>query len=279
MTKANRLFLCAAAATLGVAAGAPQASAAFVVVEDFQSRTLGPVNGQNGFTAGAGAQVVLDPANATNRLLQVSAADTSVAKGISIADNTTATLYFQIKTSAPVNASLGATDVAAPTEFAAFESQVNVNASTPVQPIRIRDLGVFDALSDTGGSASTITSAQPIGVFLVINNTTNTTEVYLQEAGDAAPVLQVNGAQDDFGFRNTTAADLVNFYIRTGGAVPNTGEAPGTGPFFVDNIYLDATGANLAAPAPLIGAAVPEPATFGLLGVAGVALAARRRRR
>jgi hypothetical protein len=251
----------------------------FTLLDNFQGATLGNVNGQNGWTAGGTAgNVVTDPGDPTNRLLEITSTSANVYKPLTtpLANPATGTIYYQIKRAGLVNFSTGASDVAAPTGFGDYESQLNVNSLTlDPQPFRMRDAAAFDATQEAFATGTAY------HVWHVIDNTTDTTKLYIQSASAGAPVLQLNGTQSDFLFRNSGTAiqntDLLNFLVKTGGA--GTTDTAHIGPLFIDNIYYDATGANLAAPATLISGVVPEPGTFALAGVGAVGLLARRRRK
>ena len=274
----NRFLLFAGALALGLAA--PYAFAEFTLLDNFQGSTLGNVNTQNGWVAnGTSGNVVADPGDATNRLLEITTTSANVYKslGTPLANSATGTIYYQIKRAGLVNMSTGLSDVAAPTAgFGDYESQVNVNSLTDPQPIRVRDAGAFDATQDVFATGTAY------HVWHVVNNLNDTSKVYIQSATAGSPVLQMSGTQSDFLFRNSTttttaANDLLTFLIKTGGA--GTTDTAHFGPLYVDNIYFDPTAANLAAPAALITGVVPEPGTISLLGLGALALLGRRRRK
>jgi hypothetical protein len=270
--------LLAGAIALGCAA--PAAFADFTLLDDFQGLNLGNVNGQNGWTASStSGTVVTDPGDAANQLLSVTTTSANVYKalGAPLSNTSTGTLYYQMKRGDLVNMSTGLSDVAAPTGFGDYESQLNVNSLTiNPQPIRMRDAAAFDAVQET------FASGVAYHVWHVIDNATDTTKLYIQSATAGSPVLQLNGTQSDFLFRNSTttttaANELLTFLVKTGGA--NATDAAHAGPLFIDNIYFDGAGSNLAVPATLISSVVPEPGTLGVAALGAVGLLARRRRR
>lgn len=264
-----------------VAVGVAPARAAFAPVETFESLSLGGLNGQNGWNANAGANVVVDPGDSGNRLLSVTTISGNAWKSIpTIADSSSAaTLYYQVKRLDLLNTSTGLSDLAAPgtTDFADFEVQLNVNITSNPQSFRIRDAGAFDTLSATGTGQTDFNSQTAYHIFHVVDNAANTSKVYIQSATDAAPVLQFNGSQQDFTFRNGAAAnDLLTFLARSGAA--GTGVAGHVGPLYIDNIYVDTTGSNLVAPAPLISGVIPEPSSVAVLAMIAAPGLLRRRR-
>jgi hypothetical protein len=270
------------------------AQAAFQTFENFNGLTASQqLSGQGGWTSTANATASTTVKVGANGNL-ASAATTSDAAtsanykplgGLSILDATTGTAFFQyIKSTGgtpantALNGSVTLTDVNAPVNTAA-DNAVMLN-SDPTQAggvFRARNGGVFTNLSTAG---TTATDLVPIAdatynVWFVVDNAANNYKVYVQSDGDARVSTQTQlvgdaGTGGVFAFRldstnRGTALDMDTFNFGIGGG-------GSTASLQVDNVFVDPTGVNLTNPA-------PEPATVGLLCLAGGAALIRRRRR
>lgn len=226
---------------LTVLAAARPAGAQFVAIDNFQKARPGELNGQNGWTVGgangAMVKVAVDPTNAGNQVLiyGAKAEGVSTYRSISIPNsNTAATLFFRMRrTPGEVNMNWGATDLAAPSEFAHYEAQLNMQVVDTMN-LRVRDSKAFAEVTPFAENTWYKT-------WVVINNSTDTYEVFVQ-GGALQKVTQVGaGSKMVFGFRNGEAAnELVNVLFRT--------NPPHTADFLIDDIYLDTSGRNLADP-------------------------------
>jgi hypothetical protein len=276
MGRSTRMLV--AALAMGAVYAAP-ASAAFVLLEDFQDvalgANLGAVNPGETFSLviqsgqSPTATVVISPWDADNHAARVQGPGATLSMPFgseSILQGTTGTLFYQIYRTGLVNFSAGASDVAsiADHNFGNYESQLNVNALNEPQALRMRHGGGFSA------TQRNFDINELYNVWHVINNTADTTEVYLQQVGvDPAPVQLFSGSTTAFGFRNGVANnDMVQFLLMTG--TGSATDANHTTVFF-DNIYVDKSGANLTNP-------IPEPGSLALLGLGTAMLACRRRR-
>jgi hypothetical protein len=280
-----------AALVVGLLAIHGSTRAAFVVVDNFESHSLGAsVGGVNGWTLSQGTgNVVADPAGGANQVLSASQATNTAVhlyKGLTLPNANTGTLYFRARVTEPVavgsasDISIGMADVAAPllsgtgSGFAAYESQIGfVNvASGAVIPgeIRPRDAG-------TSPNAATLGHSTWYDVWAVIDNATDLQKFYVQGGAFATQTQLSVAGQTMFTFRNTTgdgvdsnttpvANDLLSLFIRAGGSH--------RGPIFIDDIYFDEAAANLTNPT-----VIPEPATIALAALAGLMAAATARRR
>ena len=214
------------------------AHAEFVLVEDFDSLELDAIDEQNGWTAPSDSSTVtLDPAGGINQVLSVITQSTFLYKPASLLDDTTRMLFLRFRIDGQLNFSLGMSDVLYPSRFDHFEVELSLTNST--NELRINDAGNYDILS-------VLQLNTWYNCWLLIDNTSDETQVWLHErpgqVATAADQLDAEG-QTIFQFRNVSAGDLQNFFIKTGG-----GSGPG-GPLYVDDIYVENTSAlNLTNP-------------------------------
>ena len=244
---------------LGLAGTAP---ASFVLIDDYESYLSGangttatpawtqgwPAGGANAGTTTVGAdagsgQAIHYAHGGSGGQINYSSVGTVAAEG------TTGTIFFQSYLDATGSDTL----------FAFGRSGLGAYG----------DLGVlFRVPSDlivevyNGGYANTTTTIAADTLYnfwVVIDNAVNTTSLYFSAGGfGETPAL----IQSGFAFRNSTAGDINTFYLGT-----NSGSVG-----FIDNIYIDSTGANLTNPLP-----VPEPSIALLGGLDMLGLIRRRR--
>lgn len=237
---------------LALTAGLTGAAAAFVELDNFNRLTYGPLGGRNGWVATQTAFVVTnDPGGGPNTVLAAPAmAESPIYKplgALTLTNNRTGTLFFRMRrAAAALNVSVGASDLAAPTTgFADFEAQINCN-TTGANNLNVRDAGVFDPVDSFNADAW-------YRIWMVIDNAADLTRVYMQ-GGQYGSQTLLDGNTDGetaFTFRNSTgdgfnsntgpvANNLISFLVRIGGSH--------TGPFYLDDVYVDNTGENLSDP-------------------------------
>jgi hypothetical protein len=253
--------------------------AAFTLIENFDSYATGGLNGQGGWNTNGQWTVAAAPAGGSGNVGSGAAATGNggafKALNTAIADvNTASTLFFRVYRTGGVNVSAGLSDEAIPiTLFTGYEVQLNAQHNTATtDTFKIRDAGNFDDLGTGSWAVNTW-----YNIWMVINNSTNTFEVYMNQ-GDfgTAGTLQLHIADPapitpgdfTFGFRNGAATNpLTTLAFAMGGSTP---ALPGA--FIVDDVYIDTGGQNLVNP-------VPEPGSAAILGAAAMfGLGVRRRK-
>ncbi len=255
-------------AAAGLGGLSSPASAAFVLIDDFESYTVGStINGQGSWTSNNAANtVVADPAGGANKVLSFAAKDSSVfnsAAAISIANNTTGTLFFSFRMdTAASDVSTGLTDVNTPASFNDFRAQARTGNGSG--KLDTRDGGAFRPLTTTGaaGGDEADNLEAWYHLWMVINNTSDTVEYWVQSDSDADFATQTQlFASETINFRTATTDVLDRLYLRSG---------TGNSVVYLDNFWIDTAGVNLTNP-------IPEPASLALLGLGGLLMLPRRR--
>lgn len=260
-------------ATLLFAAGnAWVARAAFVPLETFSSLAEGPINGQNGWVANAtAAAVATDPTAPTNKVLSLynstSADALKLLGNLTITNGTTGTVFYRFRRAdSQMNISHGLSDLAAftsPRNFGDFEAQLQSNGTNP-PALNARDGTVFRPVA-------TFAPDVWYSIWMVVNNATDLYSIYLLGGIYTTQTLVTAGTEYAFTFRNTggdganansspVANNLVSIMARS------SGNSNHVGPFFLDDIYVDVSGANLSNPvadtnAPIVASIAPTPGT------------------
>lgn len=204
----------------------------FVAVDTFDGLSIGDLNNRNGWsTSSADVDITNDPIDSTNLVLKIASNDARASKplAVGIDDGTTGTLFFRMRRNGNVNSNAGLSDVANPANFWDFENQVNVqNSST----LNVRDGGAFDPVD------SFLEDAWHC-IWFVTNNATDTYEVYMKGGIHSTITRLDSGSQTAFTYRNGTSTGLSTFFVRHIGS---------TSSFYLDDIYVDTSGMNLATP-------------------------------
>jgi len=225
------------------------AQAAFQAVETFDSLNLADINGQNGWAASPGSgEVVLDPAGSSNQALKVLTESGTLYKAASVAQGATRMLFLRLRFEEHGQFSFGLSFASNPKEYIDFQAELGMGAATTGDPnndFRVANgltTGIYDVLG-------TLTPGTWYNVWVLVNNDAQTYEVWLNSTpggnATAGDQLSNSAAETLFGFRTAPGRDLQNFFIKTGG-----GSSPVDGRFYIDDIYLEDTGAtNLGNPA------------------------------
>ena len=217
---------------------ASAAHADFVLVENFESLELDSIDDQSDWTAPSDSSTVtLDPVGGVNQVLSVITESTYLYKPVSLLDDTIRMFFLRFRIDGQLNFSLGMSDVSHPSRFDHFEAELSLTNST--SELRINDGGTYNILS-------VLQQDTWYNCWLLIDNINDETQVWLHErpgqAATSADQLDSEG-QVIFQFRNVSAGDMQNFFIKTGG-----GSGPG-GPLYIDDIYLENTSTlNLGNP-------------------------------
>jgi len=226
-------------ALIGLWSGTSRAD--FVLFEDFDALTLGPIDEQDGWNARSDTSAVtLDPEPGSNQVLAVTTDSTSLYKNLLLSNDTVRMVFLRFRFAEQQNYSFGLSDSAYPDQFGNFEVEINMsNASTE---LRINDGGTYDVIA-------TPQTNTWYNVWLLVNNSTDCTRIYMHaRPGEPANEndLIVVGEQDTFDFRDGATGDLRSFFIKTGG-----GSGP-AGPLYIDAIYMEnADALNLSNPTTL----------------------------
>lgn len=200
--------------------------------------------------------IAADPSNAANQVL--SARPTGGQSGLYgvlsgseiIADNTTKTMSLKFRvTTDTYDTSFGLTTLDTPYQFGnTFNAQCALINGT----FRVRNGG------STSGSLSAITANTWYYLWAVINNTTNTYDVYLKATASDATAGDL--VANDFAFRTGCPdGDIDRFFVM----MQNTNVD-----VLFDDIHMR-DGEQLTY--------IPEPASMLLLGLGGLALSFRKR--
>ena len=274
-----------------------QASAAWSLVENFESLTTGALNGQSGWTAGTNVNVAVDPYVSSNQVGSMGNANTNAWKTMgSIILGGTATTYARFRfenidnlastTTGESAGFVGVSDAATPSAFTDFRTQIGVN---PAFGDAVTRPFLLTSNDEDGAGAENI-NRFPTGpqlspdvwyeAWTVMNNTSGEYQVYFQGGAYTTQTLLISdvarngvaigdpGARQEssYNFRGasilSTAPNAIKFFARSG--------ALNQAPLYFDDIWYDASGTNLSA--------VPEPskAAFLLIGL-GLVFARRRR--
>jgi hypothetical protein len=263
--------------------------AAFVLIDNFDSGyALGALNGQNGWTNAApgGWTVAAAPAGGVGNVATATTttANLFASKQLSLAipnTSTSTTLFFRLRRNGGVNMSVGLTDIAVPAAVGDYETQINAqHNAAPNDSFKVRDGTTTSQFDDLG--AGTFAIDTWYNVWMIVNNSADTYELYIDQGNFGSPVLALTHIQDPastpgggdftFLFRNSTAAlqgnPLTSVFLAMGNATV-------TGSLFVDDLYIDSSGQNLSNPT-----AVPEPSSaVAVVGGAACLLGLTSRRR
>jgi uncharacterized repeat protein (TIGR02543 family) len=205
----------------------------WILQDDFETYTAGSAPGMPWTVSGSGVTVGADDfGNSGQFLAQGGESGATLRRALTDAipaNSTAATLFYRFRTSGGnENQSFGLTDVAEPSNWGDFRVQMGVVNNV----LQIRDGANTRDFSIAGSTWYRL--------WLVVNNSANTFQVYLQGGEyDEATLVEVSG-ENTFAFRTNSSGALTTLFGRVGG-----GTFP---PVFYDDLYL-ALDENLTLPA------------------------------
>ncbi|MEM7131541.1 MAG: PKD domain-containing protein, partial [Chloroflexota bacterium] len=207
----------------------------FEKIDDFENIASGGLHGQNGWKTTGNVNVISDPHQAGNKVLQTSGHEENAYKALpaQIDNGNTGTLYFRMMRDGGVDGFAGASGQNAPNTWDAYEAQFGTNTEN-ASSFRVRDGRSFKDVGQFEANAWHC-------VWLVIDNQNNSYEAYAQGGSYGNRTkLAVNG-QSVFTFRNGGNNSLATFLVRTGYATSKS--------IFVDDIFVDVDSVNFNKPA------------------------------
>ncbi|MGJ8696777.1 MAG: hypothetical protein ACSHYF_10690 [Verrucomicrobiaceae bacterium] len=223
--------------SLILALSSPLLHAQWTLVDDMEGPTS---NWQGEGTLNGDSLIVADPADPANKVFSCTHAAPRVPNHYTlptpISEGSTATLFFRIRATAPdglVDWVVGSSDLTAPTIWGDFEGYIRLADGGTANDI---DIDVRN-----GGGFTEVGGAEPdvwINIWLVLNNTADTTDVYF----NTIPVAATSAGTTSFtggAFRNGTTDGLITLL-----AINNRAGTTG----YLDDIYLDLSGENLTHP-------------------------------
>jgi hypothetical protein len=236
------------------AVGAAQAT--YIMIDDFDDLTLGPINGQNAWHApDADSAVTPDPDDADNQVLTVLTSSTYLRRPAILPAGKTRMLFLRFRYEEQLSVSFGMSQQLYPFQFGDFDVELNLTSTK--DDLRVNDDGNYVEL----------TSLEPqhwYNCWIAIDNAADVSSIWIHdrpfEPATAADQLSVDG-RTEFPFRGLVPNDLNNFFIKTGGG---DGIA---GPLILDDICLqDADGVDLSYPTDTVSSVSPHPARLHLRG-------------
>ena len=228
------------AAVLGVGALAAPATAddpaaaeehTFTELLDFEDYTREALDGQDGWSATPAAQVIADPLNGNNQVLEMVGGSNSAHRAIpEIADGETGTVFFRFLRTETVDTSFGITDVDEPSTYADSRAYVNnQNDDTML----VRDGNQFTSVGHWAQDTWQC-------VWIVADNAADEVAVYSQGGSYEEITRLPEGAEEQFDFRESVSGALDRFFWING--------ASSDGQLTLDDVAIDTEGENLTNP-------------------------------
>lgn len=219
------------AALLAAPASAQTEEPGFTEVLGFEGYTTGELDGQDGWTAAAGAVVSPDPVNQNNRVLEMTGNGLTAHRAVAaIDDGETGTVFFRMRREGSVDTSIGVTDVEAPATFTDSRAYAN-NQNSDV--LNVRDGGAFAPVGTWAEDAWQC-------VWLVVDNESDDVAVYSQGGPYEEQTRLPEGAEETFGFRTPVDGALDRLFWING--------SNSSGSVYLDDVAIDTAGENLALP-------------------------------
>jgi len=209
----------------------------FQLVDNFDSNALGPLNGQNGWQAATGINVINDPTNTLNHVIEVTANGAQAYKALptTLSNAGTGTLHFRLRRNGHIDGFAGLSDLAAPNDWSSYETQFGAQSGHAADEFIVRDGSQFDVLGNYFADQTWYC------VWLLANNANDSYQVYAQGGAFTTPTQLDAAGQSSFSFRNGGNDALLTFLARM-----DTSKSQGS--FYLDDIYVDPTSYNFAVP-------------------------------
>ncbi|HVH24023.1 MAG TPA: PQQ-dependent sugar dehydrogenase [Pseudonocardia sp.] len=206
-------------------------SPAFTQTQSFGSSATGNINGKDGWRTSGTVQVVADPGDSANRVLQLSGAKAGARRAVpGIGTAETGTVFFRIRRPGNVDASLGLTDVDSPSAFTDFRVQAGGQNSAT---LGVRNGGSFPGIGTWNAGVWQC-------VWLVADHRARTVAVYSRGGPYPLTTRLPVDQRAFYAFRSSTNGALDTFYALTAAA--------NSGTLLIDDIAVDPTHANLRVP-------------------------------
>ncbi|MFK7804813.1 MAG: Ig-like domain-containing protein [Anaerolineae bacterium] len=214
----------------------PDPPAGWQEVDNFTELALGKIDGQANWSASDDVEVVIDPKDSNNKVVQVEGKDQSASKAFpeSILNSATGTVFFRMRKVGEPDMFGGVSGQSDPTQFNDFELQIGSQPSDPGDfKLRSGDdyLGVQNNYRDDTWYC----------VWLVADNANDNYNIFVLGGEEHyEPRILASNGYTTFDFRNGGSNPLSTFVTRSG----LRGDR-----LYFDDIYVDPTQKNLTHPA------------------------------
>lgn len=241
----------------------------WTLMENFETRTPGNLNGQNNWSVAIGAvggtgttTVTADPANAGNMVATLTGTHSAANRFMSsLSPTETFTVFKRFRidhidtnttSSGETHLNMGVSNFATPSGPGDFSAHTSVTP-TVTTPFRIRHT------PESAPTNVTVVSDVWYSSWYVVDNSTGKFKLYIQGGAQSSPVLAADGTITDglWNFRNPGAIAAARIYLRT--------LANHNAPAFIDDIYF-APGEILSLPVDLSPSFANWAAAEGLSG-------------
>lgn len=225
------------------------AQGAYRLFDNFEDKEVGPVGGQDGWSAGSQNLVVIDPADDFNLTLYVPSTSSALHKSLlgedlGVVNGTTRMLFFRLRVAEKQTFSVGLSHLTNPVEYSDFGPEIGMANSAMNLDLRVWD--------DDGGMYENVTQLSAnrwYNVWVLVDAASDEYQVWMhdRDGEDAKDGDKLRAADSDetFEFRAGTSSNFISFYIRTSGG----GSGTNFGPVYFDDIHLELTNAlNLSLP-------------------------------
>lgn len=210
---------------------APEASAEYVPIDNFEALSLGPINDQNGWSAQSGTEVTIDPVDESNQVLAVNSANTVAYHGLDLPADAKRMVFLRFRFDNQLNASFGLSHVSRPSEQSDFGPELRVTA--PAADLRV-------GMGTAADTVAKLESQEWYNLWVLVNNPDDTIQLWLNtgatDTASESDKLSNTLSEEVFDFRTGSGIDLINFYIKNG-----SGGMDPFGPLYFDDIYLEST--------------------------------------